>query len=65
MLTNSMAKIYRLVWKSIRRDSFLYVGNINSLLIYIIFNTYVTMSYAVFSVLNNGIAKRTFATLLP
>jgi len=47
------------------RGNLVYIKIFNSVAIYIIFNTHVTMSYVVFSVSDNGIAKRTFATLLP
>jgi len=48
----------------IGRGSFIYVQNFNSLVVYIMFNTYVTMSCVVFSALGNGIAEQTFATQL-
>jgi len=51
--------------QKIVRGNFVYIQNFNSLAIYIIFNRYVMLSYAVFSVLDNGVAKRTFATVLP
>jgi len=47
------------------RGSFVYGQNVNSPAVYVVYNTYVTMSYVVFSSLGNSIAKRTFATQLP
>jgi len=48
MLTNIMAKLVFNVQVDTMRSSFLYVGNNKSLVVYIIFNTYVMMSYVVF-----------------
>jgi len=47
------------------RGHFVYGQNFNSPAFYVVYNTYVMMSYVVFRLPGNGTAKRTFPLPLP
>jgi len=50
---------------NVHRGNFVYIQNFNFPVIYIIFNTYIMMSYIVCSLLANGIVMQLFSGPLP